>query len=148
MDTYSHGHMVTSTHGWSFATLVWCIYDIRCTYSVPDLCRSKDTYVGTAFSTLAGNKRVNLDIMAATVATHKTIVQDISLASPFRVSTPLYYIHRPRFLFFMGCRDAYGVSTRGLSCLRKSNRPNYSIENLEFESEDQMNYHLYLPNRY
>lgn len=47
-----------------------------------------------------GNKRVNLDIMAATVAAHKTIVQDISLASPFRVSAPLYRHARFSFLFF------------------------------------------------
>lgn len=47
-----------------------------------------------------GNKRVNLDIMAATVAAHKTIVQDISLASPFRVSAPLYRHAQFSFLFF------------------------------------------------
>lgn len=38
--------------------------------------------------------------MAATVAAHKTIVQDISLASPFRVSAPLYWHARFSFLFF------------------------------------------------
>lgn len=36
--------------------------------------------------------------MAATVAAHKTIVQDISLASPFRISAPLYW--HARFSFF------------------------------------------------
>lgn len=39
--------------------------------------------------------------MAATVAAHKTIVQDISLASPFRVSAPLYRHARFSFLFFL-----------------------------------------------
>lgn len=38
--------------------------------------------------------------MAATVAAHKTIVQDISLASPFRVSAPLYRHARFSFFFF------------------------------------------------
>lgn len=39
--------------------------------------------------------------MAATVAAHKTIVQDISLASPFRVSAPLCWHARFSFLFFL-----------------------------------------------
>ena len=39
--------------------------------------------------------------MAATVAAHKTIVQDISLASPFRISAPLYWHARFSFLSFL-----------------------------------------------
>jgi len=77
--------------------------------------------------------------MAATVAAHKTIVQDISLASPFRVSAPLYRHARFSFSFFFffffffvvvvvlvaalvfllaflfgftGCYDAHGVSAQ------------------------------------
>jgi len=79
--------------------------------------------------------------MAATVAAHKTIVQDISLASPFRVSAPLYRHARFSFSLFLlfvvvvlvvvvvvvvaalvfllaflfgftGCYDAHGVSAQ------------------------------------
>lgn len=109
-----------------------CIGDGSCMYtyiykSIHHNCQMC-LYVPSSFalflSTLAGNKRVNLDIMAATVATHKTIVQDISLASPFRVSTPL--CTSASLLILHGVsREAYGISNCASIVLyhRKSNRP-------------------------
>lgn len=66
---------------------------------------------------LQGNKRVNLDIMDATVAAHKTIVQDISLASPFRISAPLYWHARFSFffVFFHFLFRLHGVLRRTLA---------------------------------
>jgi len=85
-----------------------------------------------------GNKRVNLDIMAATVAAHKTIVQDISLASPFRVSAPLYRHARfSFFLFFSSSSSSLSLSSSRLSFYSRSYSASRGVTmHVEFRRND------------